>query len=273
MNYKTILIFFLVMMLPVRQAWSDEERYRVEVLVLYHLRHEQEPQEIQVLNDYSSALDFLQPEETGTDQQAPDVEEPTTPADQAEDAPNAVLHVAEPGPEMQEAWRRLRASAPFRPLQYLAWEQGSNPPFPVLRVHDPEIVLVQDPWAEQRAAVQNTYGLDREDTLPDPVTYYRLDGTASLARSRFLHLAVTIEWREPIYDADDAVQSGPLQAAGQAEPGMEPEQLQPSAFLVHRIEQRRAVRTGRMEYFDSPALGVLAYVTRLEDAVTEPMQE
>jgi len=259
-------------MLPVGQARSDEERYRVEVLVLYHLRHEQEPQEIRVLNDYSSALDFLQPPETGTDQQPPDAEEPE-PAAQPEDTLNAVLHVAEPGPEMQEAWRRLKASAPFRPLQYLAWEQGSNPPFPILRVHDHEVVLVQDPWAEQRDAAQNTYGLDLEDALPDPVTYYRLDGTASLARSRFLHLALTIEWREPIYDADDAVYSGPLQPDGEAGPGMGPEQLQPSAFLVHRIEQRRAVRTGRMEYFDSPALGVLAWVTRLDDAVAESALE
>jgi hypothetical protein len=238
------------------------------VLVLYHLRHEQEPREIRVLNDYSSALDFLQPPEEQTDPQSAD-NEVYGPGSEPDDLLNAVVHLAEAGPEMQEAWRRLRSSAPFRPLQYLAWEQGSNPPFPVLRVHDAEAVLVEDPWAEQRADEQNVYGVSPEDALPDPITYYRLDGTAGLTRSSFLHLALAIEWREPLYDADAAVLPGTLAPAGEAVPGMVPDKPQPTAFRVHRIEQRRSVRTGRMEYFDTPVLGVLAWVTRLDEAVTE----
>jgi len=272
MNYITISIFILAWLLPIGQAWSDDERYRVEVLVLYHLRHEQEPRETPALNDYSSALDFLQPPEAGTDEQALEVEE-AAPTAAPEDPLNAVVHVAEPGPEMQEAWRRLRLSAPFRPLQYLGWEQGSNPPFPVLRVHDSEVVLVQHPWEQQHDTGQTAFEFSPEDVLPEPITYYRLDGTASLTRSRFLHLALAIEWREPLYDKDNAVQPRSLQPAGEAVPGMGPEQPQPTAFNVHRIEQRRTVRTGQMEYFDTPVLGVLAWVTRLDDAVAEPAPE
>jgi hypothetical protein len=51
---------------------------------------------------------------------------------------------------MQEAWRRLRLSAPFRPQQYLSWEQGNQEPFPALRIHDLEVVLVKDPKARER---------------------------------------------------------------------------------------------------------------------------
>ena len=69
----------LVLLLPTRQAWPEAERYRVEVLVLFHLRHDQEPREIRVLNDYSDALDFLQPPAEETDQ--PPLVEPPGPED------------------------------------------------------------------------------------------------------------------------------------------------------------------------------------------------
>jgi hypothetical protein len=197
------------------------------------------------------------------------------------------------GPEMQEAWRRLRLSAPFRPLQYLAWEQGSREPFPVLRIHDLETVLVEDPWAAQRLELENpeeslvfgdtvaaTEGADSlppeaADTLPDPIVYYRLDGTVSLVRRRFLHLSMAIEWREPVFDDSlaplfvDAPALPPAAVDAEAPP-IAP---LPSAFLVHRLEQSRTVRTGRMEYFDGPVLGVLAWVTEISDAATpEPTE-
>ncbi len=272
MKYITILMFIVIWMLPAGPALSDDERYRVEILVLYHLRNEHDPREVGTLNDYSDALDFLQPPEEQTDPQSAD-NEVYGPGSEPADLLNAVVHLAEAGPEMQEAWRRLRSSAPFRPLQYLGWEQGSNSPFPVLRVHDLEVVLVQDPWAEQRTAEQSAYGLNLEDALAEPITYYRLDGTASLTRARFLHLALAIEWREPLYDADGTVLAGSPLPAGEATAEMGPVEPQPTAFRVHRLEQRRSVRTGRIEYFDSPALGVLAYVTRLDDALTESVTE
>ncbi len=43
----------------------------------------------------------------------------------------------------------------------------------------------------------------------------------------------------------------------------------PSAFLVHRLEQSRPVRSGRMEYFDGPVLGVLAWLSDISDTIVE----
>jgi hypothetical protein len=271
-------------------AMAENSRYRVEVLVLTHLDHQQEPLEMRWLQDFSSALDFLQPPEElvepGPEATLPDLEEEATDPEQSEseepDPWNVVTHVEEMGPEMAEAWRRLRLSAPFRPLQYLSWEQGSTPPFPVLRVHDLESVLVEDPWAEERLALveadsglvfgdaaamaEEIGGDDETEALPDPINYYRLDGTVSLIRTRFLHLSIVAEWREPVFD--ETLTAGPLTPSSAAEI-----ESRPSAFRVHRLEQSRPVRSGRMEYFDGPVLGVLAWVSDISDTVVEPADD
>jgi len=293
MSYKSLLIFILTLVSTLQPAQAENDRYRVEILVLTHLEHDQQPREVSRLEDFSTALDFLLPPAAEDEEEAGSVAEVgpetagTEPADTGldpvgaeEQSPDAVVHVAEMGPEMQEAWRRLRLSGPFRPLQYLAWEQGSNPPFPTLRVHDPEAILVEDPWADQRLEEAMTDGASPNasgstvtsgaitaipadedgDTLPEPIVYYRLDGTASLTRSRFLHLAVAIELREPVFDADQ-----PVVLTATVGPDSLPAEPLPSGFLVHRLEQSRPIRTGRMEYFDGPVLGVLAWVSNVSD--------
>jgi hypothetical protein len=301
MNYKILLLLILIPVTGVNVANAENSRYRVEVLVLQHLDHQQEPLEVVHLPDFSAALDFLQPPEEAADEEpepapvadasaVPDEGESESAEPAIEPDPwNVVTHVEEMGPEMAEAWRRLRLSAAFRPLQYLSWEQGSNPPFPVLRVHDLESVLVEDPWAEQRLALaeadsaivfadaaamaEDAETTDGEDAvaLPDPISYYRLDGTVSLIRTRFLHLSIGAEWREPVYPEESGA-GVPLAAAADALPASSdaPEAgPRPRAFLVHRLEQSRPVRSGRMEYFDGPVLGVLAWVSDISDTVVE----
>jgi hypothetical protein len=315
MYYKFILIFFIILSLALQDAIAEDSRYRVEILVLSHMQHGQDPDEVITLDDLSHALDFLTPPsesavEEGMEgidaapeelsaalsepQPVPDEAQEERPdqaggesedLDSEQDLLNAVVHIGEMGPEMQEAWRRLRLSAPFRPLQHLAWEQGSSEPFPLLRIHDLEPVLVEDPWSEERArreqeeaeesvvfgdvVQQDLPGLEAvvEEPLPDPIVYYRLDGTVSLTRSRFLHLSMAVELREPVFEdtmPPHAVNQPPTLPAAADEPLPEP---RPSAFLVHRLEQSRPVRTGRMEYFDSPVLGILAWVTDISDTV------
>jgi hypothetical protein len=280
MRYKLILIFFLLLCAGAQATEAaDQSRYRVEIIVLTHLEHDEQPQEAQALQDYSTALDFLAPapedaEDDGAEPPVaadPETADPETAApegsapdggvtpDAASDPGNVVVHVPELGEQMQDAWRRLRLSGPFRPLQYLAWEQGGDAPFPTLRLHDLEVILTQDPWAASRAAPGEAQSPGRDDgaDLPPPVLHYRLDGTVSLTRSRFLHLDLAVELREPQYAPaanDDTV---PADAPV------------PTSFLVHRLEQSRVVRAGRMEYFDGPVLGVLAWVTDISDSVAE----
>lgn len=262
---------------------ADRSRYRVEIIVLSHLQHDAVPEEVTRLRDFSTALDFLAPPVEG-DGKAPGDRDAAAAADgipAAGDVPGAeqsvgelvdgsgagdepnmdpwqeVVHLPEMGPEMQEAWRRLRLSGPFRPLQFLAWEQGGDAPFPSLRVHDLEVVHSEDPWVEEREAL--ALAPDDPDSPPPPIRYYQLDGTAMLRRSRFLHLALALELRTPKHE----LKNEPIN-----EPPSEPH-LEPTSFLVHRLEQSRVVATGRMEYFDGPVLGVLAWISDISDRFAE----
>lgn len=292
MKYIQLLILIIFAFLFSEKAISQDTRYRVELLVLTHLYHDEEPREALRLTDYSQALDFLSPAEPEevTDEQtagetpdsAADSSDPNEPRDPdnsgtlTEEDPNRVVHIEEMGDEMSAAWRRLRASGPFRPEQYLSWEQGDQEPFPVLRIHSPDVVLTDDPWAGLRpeadeqagetvvfadAAGLNALREDPDAELPDPVRYFRLDGSASLTRSRFLHLDLDIQHREPLLTAPGA--------ADFASGSNEYESPAPDLFRVFELKQRRQVRTGRMEYFDSPVLGVLAYITSIEPETGE----
>jgi hypothetical protein len=291
MKYKYYLILFIVCLQGTGPVLAQDTRYRIELLVLTHLEHDQDPRELNHLEDYSPATDFLTPpppvEEEENQEEAEqaaeiEAEELTSPEEIVEVAgepdPNALIHIEEMSDVMQDAWRRLRLSAPFRPEQYLSWEQGSEAPFPALRVHDLEVVMVDDPYAELRRELleqspeddgsegqptvfADAAGLDalseaEEPELPDPTFYYRLDGTAMLKRTRFLHLDLDLQLRQAVWDEES------IAMADIGTP--EHEQPQPSAFLVHDMQQSRQVKTGRMEYFDGPVLGVLAFITSIE---------
>lgn len=287
MIYKILLILFLILLDGLGPVFAQETRYRVEILVLRHLEQNVEPFERLELPDFSMATDFLTPvaedaEEKDESPEAADtMEQPL--ADAAEDAtleiadlteppldPNRLIHIEEMSSVMQETWRRLRLSGPFRPEQYLSWEQGNQEPFPSLRMHDLTVVMIDDPWAESRPQAGDTAtvfadagGLDAAanggmegPALPDPVIYYRLDGTVTLRRSRFLHLDLDLQFREPVWTQDIPVAPG----GGNTEK----QPVQPSSFRVYALKQSRQVRTGRMEYFDGPFLGVLARITQIE---------
>ena len=333
--YNLFLILFIIYMLTPLTAQAQEYRYRVEVLVLTHLQHSAEPREFHKLDNYSEAIDYLTPppppeegseedqaeaeltEETAGDGSPADADLPgEAPLDSEEPAEPEeiprVIHIEEMSELMKENWRRLRLSAPFRPLQFLAWEQSADEPFPALRLHDLEVVLVEDPWAEERKALEEqalaeaeaalldqadpsinstvveadeateaTDGEEEEPGLPDPYVFYQLDGTVTLRRSRFLHLDVRLDWREPVFSEESLDEEGvsdadfssllpsyPAQPSSTDSPSGDEDEAAPlpvpDSFLVHRLEQSRLVRTDRLEYFDHPVLGVLAHITRFE---------
>ena len=270
MRYSYYIILFSICLLNMAPVLAQDTRYRVELLVLTHLNHDQQPRELKHLEDYSPATDFLtppEPEEEGEEEEEEGVEA----ADLLEEQdPNALIHIEEMSEVMREAWRRLRLSGPFRPEQYLSWEQGSEEPFPALRVNDLEVIMVNDPFAEQRAELQqqeqttvfaDNAGLDaldgiEEPGLPEPTVFYRLDGAVTLKRTRFLHLDLDLQLREALWDQESLPRVEVL--------APENEQPRPSAFLVQALQQSRQVKTGRMEYFDGPVLGVLAFVTSIQ---------
>jgi len=278
-------MLFSICVLTTDRAFAEGTRYRVELLVLTHLRHNQEPEEQKRPEDYSSAVDFLTPPKEESEEVADEAEQEAIDAAEnllvaEEPDPNALIHVEEMSDAMREAWRRLRLSGPFRPEQYLSWEQGDEEPFPALRIHDLEVVLVDDPYAELRLELQeqaleeteneseptvfaDAAGLvslneNEEPELPDPTLYYRLDGAVTLKRMRFLHLVLDLQLREAVWDEE-------YQAVSEIDVA-ELEKPSPSAFRVHELQQSRQVKTRRMEYFDGPVLSVLAFITSIQVA-------
>jgi len=282
--YFKILLMFIIISVPGLARAQDDVRYRVEVLVLEHLQHDAAPRATLALRDYSAALDFSAPapavNPACSDADDPEPQEPLPgPLGDMPD-PNAPVALDEMGPEMSDAWRRLRLSAAFRPLQYLAWEQSDTEPFPVLRIHGDQPLWTDDPreriesLAPADELIDMTAGSpgeryeQREQPLflppcplfelptvwPGPVTYFALDGTVSLRRSRFLHLDLDLQKRSPA--------AGPLavqhdgKAGAPALPGM-------PLMQVHELLQSRQVRSGRMEYFDGPVISALAWITAI----------
>jgi hypothetical protein len=281
MRYVIYLTLFIICLLNAVPVLAQDTRYRVELLVLTHLNHAQEPRELKHLEDYSPATDFLTPtdpeEEVDEEEEKEELTADAEPMPEAvEPDPNAIIHIEEMSEIMREAWRRLRLSGPFRPEQYLSWEQGSEAPFPALRIHDPEVIMIVDPYAEQRLELleleQATVFADaaglvalnetEEPELPEPTVFYRLDGAVTLKRTRFLHLELDLQLREALWDEESPA---PVEVMVP-----EYEKPPPSAFLVHALQQSRQVKTQRMEYFDGPVLSVLAFITSIQVDSADP---
>ena len=320
MIYRVFLTIILTIFTA--QGMAEEMRYRVEILVLSLLQHEAVPSDSEWLREFSSSLDFLKGEEgeetqdgdarvelpmvnSGDDEKLADGQTDTETATGQEtdselfpdeDLPEEpwadVIAVESMSDVMLEAWRRLRLSAQFRPEQYLSWEQGADEPFPSLRIHDLEVLLIDDPYADLREieAVDAEEEIEREDEktvvftdqtneltgdaiahaddesageseLPEPTLFYRIDGTVMLRRMRFLHLDLDLELRQAVFD--ELLLTPTSIVNGESE-SVEPELPLPTSFLIHKLKQSRQVKSQRMEYFDSPVLGVLAWITSFE---------
>jgi hypothetical protein len=305
MRYKIFIILFLLFY--VAQTVAGEKRYRVEIIVLTHLRHEAVPSDAESLGDFSGSLDFLEAksdedeEEDGEDENRGDRQDDVVGAellqetgpellpdeDQPEDPWADVIAVEDMSDVMRETWRRLRLSAPFRPEQYLSWEQSANEPFPSLRIHDPDVLLIENSCTvlQETLAAEASEDLDspfvftdqgnilpehaienavEEAELPDPVLFYRIDGTVMLRRSRFLHLDIDIELRQATFYEPPPPLTPLLGGESESDETGEPELPLAPSFLIHQLEQSRQVKSQRMEYFDSPVLGVLSWITPFE---------
>lgn len=284
---------------------QTEPRYRVELLIFRHLAGTEEGFIETELRDFSDALDLLTPPETVAEGDAPPkTVEPSKPhatetspdvaaevmgEGEAEETMEPAVELVEQQSEaMQHAWRRLRASAGFRPEQFMAWEQSMAEPVPYIRVHDLEVLKELDPLTGQKLGEMEDAGASGEpveynDTtkrpyetatdgdaaaMPQPIRFYRIDGSSRLRRSRFLHLELDIEFREPGSSQPPAVPV-PAPASDYPADRGSPAQTAEPAWTVHRLSQSRQVQNGKYEYFDGPRFAVLALVTRIDELSTE----
>ena len=103
-------------------------------------------------------------------------------------------------------------------------------------------------------------------TAQDPLAsyrknLYRIDGSLQLKRSRFLHLYLDLEYRE--ISPQRSVEAGFLNANVQQIDSGAPV-AESDAFGVYELKQNRQISTGKMQYFDTPFLGALVYVTSMQ---------
>jgi len=293
MRYKTYLISFSVLLLSSQAVHGQELRYRVELLVLRHLDSYSASQPAPELKDFSAALDLLAPPaESSLPGQAdlPGVQAVHQTGVQAEvqsgDRPLPPVVLQEtPGEVMQQAWRRLRSANGLRPELYFSWEQAASAGAPEIRIHDKDLLFEQDPYANlQDASAFQPAGVAKAssgvampvsgdvhgpadgvpggaDPSAGPALYYRLDGTARLRVSRFLHLDLDIEYREP---AEAAAQQAVATPATTVSTGPGPGTPVASAWQVYTIRQSRQLQIQDLHYFDGPVISVLALVSRVE---------
>lgn len=284
MRYITYFILFSTLLLGSQAAHGQEQRYRVELLVLRHLEGYSANEPSTALSDFSAAMDLLAP--PAEDSQVDPGDLPgAQPGDQAgvqsaDQSGNQSVAQPEnglqppvafqetPGEVMQQAWRRLRSANGLRPELYFSWEQAASAGSPDVRVHDQMLLLEQDPGAGlQDASLQQQEGAAEAGTevgvdLPaEPTRYYRLDGIARLRVSRFLHLDLDIEYREPAVASGQ--QSPALSAPSDPAPSS-PGNPPATAYQVYTVRQSRQVQIQDLHYFDGPVISVLALVSRVE---------
>jgi len=238
---KRLLSFLLIFLSSASLAESGA--YRVELIVFRNLGVISAPVLEDKLKSYSHHPDL---EQIILDETALEIPNKHLPED--------LNVVTQRSSRMDGVWRRLRSSQGYRPLIYKSWVQNRVDFYPPMRVHNERIIdnqllpptniLVADLAAEDPLAAYRS-------------TFYQLDGSVQLRRSRFLHLFLDLEYRDE--------GSGEL---AEAEFINDPQnQLEDVRFDqrhgVFKLEENRQIRTGSLQYFDAPHFGALVLVTAI----------
>ncbi|MBS3745482.1 MAG: hypothetical protein KGY49_00390 [Wenzhouxiangellaceae bacterium] len=204
---------------------------------------------------------------------------------------------------LRRAMSRLIDAPDYDPVTTRAWIQRAQrrQAAGAVRVHDRTVVEALEPAANTRPMPLAGQGLALNpmvetmvETTP-PQSIYRLDGSVRLRQRQFLHLDLDLVWqtrarapaesaadqisdqaseqnpdRNPDPDLDPGRDTADAAGALDASPAGEREN---GEWTVHRLQQSRVVRPGRLEYFDSSLFGVLVRIERFEQVFPEVEQE
>lgn len=242
-------------------AQAEVGGYRVEVIVFQNLLANVDAVEIDKLQSFANA-----------------------PGLQDESLPDGLEILTDKSQRMEGVWQRLRNSKGYRPLVYTSWVQNNIDYYPPFRIHD-EVIVDTQIRSPGNVVVAN---LEVQDPLKAYRNdFYRLDGSAQLRLSRFLHINLNLEYRVPA--AVRARQNMVFDQSGGTETNLAdartaPESIRTAASTVpetdladhdvYRLKQSRLVKTDRLQYFDSPWFGALVLVIPIaaEPVATEPVQ-
>ena len=158
---------------------------------------------------------------------------------------------------MNDVWRRLRSSQAYRPLVYAAWEQNRTDYYPPMRIHDENII---DSQLRPPTHIMVADLAELDPLAAYRSTFYQLDGSVQLRRSRFLHLYLDLEYRENPLATDPVL---PVVDENHVQPGMDKLVDDKPTRKTFTLKQNRQVRTGQVQYFDTPFFGALVFVSAI----------
>jgi len=287
---KTIKLLMMKHLLPLlliifsSAVLAESGAYRVEVIVFRNLAVIAEAGSVEELRSFSHFPDLEKPKPAERNQALEDSqgaenlkpgetsnEEPpggmpleqagVLPGDMPEapriDLPDDLRVISDRESYMDAVWRRLRSSEKYQPLVYAAWEQNRTDYYPPMRIHDQQII--------DRQLRPPTNIMIADLTADDPLfayrsNFYQLDGSAQLKRSRFLHIFLDLEYREQ--KSPDIVEWD-LPAENGIQVDYEASLDEPSEYQLFTLKQNRQIRTNQVQYFDTPVLGALVFVTAI----------
>lgn len=156
---------------------------------------------------------------------------------------------------LSDAVNRMRKTATYRPLAHMAWRQraGTFGDARRIRVTGGRVLERREP-ARRSAETGTDDGAGRTSrpvALPvnvamaaEPEAVHELDGTATFSEGRFRHLSLELYLREPR-------RPGPMRMLqGNEGDGMP----------AWRLNERRRVEAGQLQYFDHHRFGAIALV-------------
>ena len=237
---------------------AEPGAYRVEVIVFRNLLAAIEMNEALELRSFSGFPDL---KDTGQAETLPAglANKPTVGLSGVlrVDLPDDLSIVSQKSDEMDNAWRRLRSSQNYRPLLYTAWDQNRIDYYPPMRIHNEQIIdtRLRPPTPVMVADL----------TSDDPLaayrsTFFQIDGSLQLRRSRFLHLFLDLEIREK--KTNNAIEAE-VPGEGDTPVDMGSDTDERGVYGVYTLSQNRQISTGQMQYFDTPYFGALVYVSNI----------
>jgi len=248
----------LLLLLFSSAVLAESGAYRVEVIVFRDLLAAVELNEVMGIRSFSEFPDAVdngqaEPVPAGGADESAIVLTGLLPGN----LPDDLTIVNQKSDVMDNAWRRLRSSQDYRPLVYTAWDQNRIDYYPPMRIHNEQVIDTQ--------LRPPTPVMVADLTSEDPLaayrsTFFQIDGSLQLRRSRFLHLFLDLELREK--NANNAVDADILSVGvSQRDTGSDMDDL--GIYGIYALRQNRQISTNQMQYFDTPYFGALVYVSNI----------
>jgi len=233
----------LLLLLISSAATAESGAYRIEVIIFQNLGADADTVQVESLRSFSGF-----------------------PALEESNLPDDLVVLVKKSSTMDTAWRRLKSSKAYRPLLFAAWEQNRTDYYPPMRLHDKTVL---DEQLRPPTSIMIADLAAAEPLAAYVSTFYQLDGTVQLRRSRFLHIYVDLEYREAV--TQDAPQTTVFTVGDPLPPGVSAADNADDGDIgispdrnIYSLQQNRQVRTGRMQYFDMPYFGVLVLVSAID---------